>query len=77
MNFITKKQQEESSRQPPDKTDILAKHKPSPKRVKIDIEKMNNTMGESGTGSQLSFPKIMFEDEKRVQGTANFDSSRA
>ena len=37
---------------------------------------MNNTMGvgETGAGSQLSFPKIVFEEEKRVQGTANFDS---
>ena len=41
---------------------------------------MNNTHGAkdthgSGAGSTFSFPKIVFEEDKRVQGTANVDST--
>ena len=67
----------------PDKKDILKQHKQHasslPKKVKIDIEKMNNTGGDArgaAGSSSISFPKIVFEDEKRVQGTADFDSSK-
>ena len=46
LNFIRRKQPFNDSSSQPDKQDILKLHKPgAPKKVKIDIEKMNNTMG--------------------------------
>ena len=39
--------------------------------MKIDVDKIANT---TGSGENVHFPKIVFEEEKRNQGTSHYSS---